>query len=86
MLSKIREHPESELEGTRELEQPEAEKKRVVIINIIQTVGIIFAIIIAGYSLLIQASTDEENQVQENGELFIHTVQGFRRNLVSMVE
>ena len=57
-------------EGTRTTRSRE---KRVVIINIIQTVAIIFAIIIAGYSLLIQANTDEENQVQENGELFIHT-------------
>ena len=57
-------------EGTRTTRSRE---KRVVIINIIQTVAIIFAIIIAGYSLLIQASTDEENQVQESGELLIHT-------------
>ncbi|MGB0265380.1 MAG: DUF7151 family protein [Candidatus Poseidoniaceae archaeon] len=57
-------------EGTRTTRSRE---KRVVIINIIQTVAIIFAIIIAGYSLLIQASADEENQVQESGELLIYT-------------
>ena len=59
-------------EGTRTTRSRE---KRILVINIIQTVAIIFAIIIAGYSLLIQASSDEENQVRETGELLIHTSQ-----------
>ena len=59
-------------EGTR---SSRVKEKRIVIINIIQTLAIIFAIIIAGYSLLIQSSSGNENQEQERGELLIYTTE-----------
>ena len=70
MLSKIREHPESELENTRELEQQEAEKKSCNYQHNSNSSHNLCIILLALFTN--QANTDEKTKYKKTENCYSH--------------